>query len=117
MEALTRLKQTASVVTYKTQFELISNRIKGLSEKRKLSCFLNGLRDDIRLLVRMLNSTTLNAAFGLAKMQGDHVNTKRRNLRQMGIIQGNFQRSVTKGIQKLSILIQRISRAQIAPGS
>lgn len=78
---------------------------------------MNGLRDDIRLLVRMLNPTTPNAAFGLAKMQEEYVNTNRRNLRRMGTIQGNFQPSVTKGIQKLSILIQRISPAQMAPGS
>jgi hypothetical protein len=47
----------------------------------------------------------------------EHVKTNRRNLRRMGIIQGNFQPSVTKGIQKLSILIQIISPAQMAPGS
>ena len=55
METLTRLRQTASVSLYKTQFEMLSNRIKGLSAAHKLSCFLSGLRDEIRLPVRMLN--------------------------------------------------------------
>jgi hypothetical protein len=49
MEALTRLRQSSIVVAYKDQFESISNRIKGLPEKHKLSCFLSGLKDDIHL--------------------------------------------------------------------
>ena len=55
METLTRLRQTALVSLYKVQFEVLSNRIKGLSATHKLSCFLSGLRDEIRLPVRMLN--------------------------------------------------------------
>ncbi|XP_023874530.2 uncharacterized protein LOC111987066 [Quercus suber] len=69
MEMLTRLRQTASVSLYKAQFEVLSNRIKGLSTAHKLSCFLSGLRDEIRLPVRMLNPKSLNEAFGLAKIQ------------------------------------------------
>ena len=53
---------------YKAEFEAMSNRIKGLSPLHKLSCFLSGLKDEIRLLVRMLNPSTLNEAFGLANM-------------------------------------------------
>ena len=55
MEMLTRLRQTATVAMYKAQFEVLSNRIKGLSLAHKLSCFLSGLKDKIRLPVRMLN--------------------------------------------------------------
>ena len=42
MEALTRLKQTTTVVSYKGNFKILFNRIKGLSESHKLSCFLSG---------------------------------------------------------------------------
>ena len=65
---LARLRQTASVSLYKTRFEMLSNRIKGLFAAHKLSCFLSGLRDEIRLPVRMLNPKSLNEAFGLAKI-------------------------------------------------
>ena len=68
METLTRLRQTSSVAMYKAQFEVLSNRIKGLSSSHKLSCFLSGLKDEIRLLVRMLNPQSLNEAFGLSKI-------------------------------------------------
>ena len=55
METLTRLRQTTTVAMYKAQFEVLSNRIKGLSSPHKLICFLSGLKDEIRLLACMLN--------------------------------------------------------------
>ena len=51
---------------------MLSNRIKGLSATHKLSCFLSGLRDEIRLPVRMLSPKSLNEAFGLAKIQEEY---------------------------------------------
>ncbi|KAJ0079625.1 hypothetical protein Patl1_22875 [Pistacia atlantica] len=54
MEALTRLRKTTIVEAYKLQFEVLSNRLKGLAEPYKLSCFLSGLREDIRFIVRYI---------------------------------------------------------------
>ena len=68
MEALTRLRQTSTVALYKGEFEALANRIKGLSPQRKLSYFLSGSKDEVRLPVRMLNPPSLIAAFGLAKI-------------------------------------------------
>ena len=68
MEALTRLRQTSTVALYKGEFEALANRIRGLSPQHKLSCFLSGLKDEVRLPVRMLNPPTLIATFGLAKI-------------------------------------------------
>ena len=59
MEALTRLR--------------LSNRIRGLSPQHKLSCFLSGPKDEVRLPVQMLNPPTLNEAFGLAKIQEEYL--------------------------------------------
>jgi hypothetical protein len=81
MEALTRLRQTSSISIYKTQFEKLSNRLKGLSENYKLSCFLSGLMDDIRLPLRLLKPQSLNDAFGLAKIQEEFVMSSRRSYR------------------------------------
>ena len=53
MEVLTRLRQTSTVALYKAKFEAVSNRIKGLSPLHKLSYFLSGLKDEIRLPVRI----------------------------------------------------------------
>lgn len=65
MEALTKLRQVSTMAV--TQFEALSNQLRDLSEKNILSCFLSGLKDEIRLPLRMLNSLTLVAAFGLAR--------------------------------------------------
>lgn len=54
MEMLTRLRQSSSVETYKSQFEALSNRLKSLIKSYKLSCFLSELKDKIRLPIRML---------------------------------------------------------------
>jgi hypothetical protein len=45
METLVKLKQTGSIEEYKSQFELLANRVVGLLDNLKLSCFLGGLSD------------------------------------------------------------------------
>ena len=72
METLTRLRQTSTVAVYKAQFKVLSNRIKGLSSSHKLSCFLSGLKDEIRLPICMFNPQSLNEAFGLSKIQEEY---------------------------------------------
>ena len=69
MENLTKLRQVNSVAQYKGWFKALSNCIKGFSNKHKLSCFLSGLKEEIRLPVKMFNPQNLNVAFGLAKIQ------------------------------------------------
>jgi hypothetical protein len=60
METLLKLKQVGSVEDYKSQFENLANRVIGLLDNLKLSCFLGGLSDDIRLLVLMFNPRTMS---------------------------------------------------------
>ena len=78
MEALIRLRQTTSVIAYKSQFEALSNGIKRLSESHKLSCFLNRLKEEVRLLVRMFASHNLNTTFSLAKNQEEFIFNSRK---------------------------------------
>ncbi|XP_042988692.1 uncharacterized protein LOC122316222 [Carya illinoinensis] len=82
MEALTRLKQTTSISLYTSQFEALANRLKGLSERHKMSCFISGLKDEIRIPVKMFNPLNLGAAFGLAKLQEEYVLSSRKSWRQ-----------------------------------
>ena len=67
-------------MVYKSQFEALSNRITGLSETHKLSCFLSGLKDEIHLPVRMLASKSLNEAFALAKIQEEYLISCKKSL-------------------------------------
>lgn len=68
METITHLKQPSTLTAYKVQFEAISNHLIGLSEDHKLSCFLNWVKDEIHIPIRMLNLLNLNATFGLVKI-------------------------------------------------
>jgi len=81
MKALTRLKQQSSVEEYKGNFEVLPNRLRSSSENYKLSCFLNGLKEEIRLPVRMFTPKTLLAAYGLVKIKEEHVLNGMRSYR------------------------------------
>lgn len=83
MAVSTKLKQASNVLSYKSQFEALSNRVKGLSEPHMLSCFLSGLKDEIRLSIRMLAYKTLNTAFGLARIQEEYLNSSRKSLKSV----------------------------------
>jgi len=76
--AFTKLKQTSTVEDYQVQFEILSNRIQGMSEEFKVSTFLSGLKEEVRIMVTMLKSTTLSSAFGLAKLQEEEVRLRGR---------------------------------------
>lgn len=84
MESLVKLRQSSTVAEYTTQFESLSNRLRGLSDKYKLSYFLSGLKDEVRLPLRMLSPQTLVAAFGLAKLQEEYLTSTRRSFRPQG---------------------------------
>lgn len=47
MESMMKLRQTSIVEEYKSQFEALANRLKGLGEGYKLRYFLSGLKDEI----------------------------------------------------------------------
>jgi hypothetical protein len=55
METLSKLKQDGLLEDYKNQFDTLAHKVQHVQEFHKLSCFLGGLRDEIRLPVRMLN--------------------------------------------------------------
>jgi hypothetical protein len=61
------------VEDYQTQFEILSNKIQGLSEEFKVSTFLSGLREEVRITVTMLKPRNLTTAFGLARLQEEEV--------------------------------------------
>ncbi|KAG2685435.1 hypothetical protein I3760_10G124800 [Carya illinoinensis] len=79
MEQLAKLSQKGSVDDYKSDFEALSNRLRGVSEDCKLSCFLSGLKDDIRVSVKMFTPTDLLTAYGLAKMQEEKNFLQKKN--------------------------------------
>ncbi|XP_059456454.1 uncharacterized protein LOC132186493 [Corylus avellana] len=121
MEALSKLKQTTSVDDYKERFEALSNRVRGIDDHNRVSCFLGGLKDEIRLPVRMFKPQSLLAAYGLAKVQEEHVLNGRRfkgsggNFSSPSIPRGGGVNSqnLTLGTPKATVPVQKISQAQM----
>ena len=66
MVALMRLRQKTSVDAYHEEFDSIITRLK-LANDHVLSCFLGGLKQDIQMMVRMFQPTSLQHAFTLAR--------------------------------------------------
>ena len=54
-----------------------------MSEFHKLSYFLSGLKDEIRLVVKMLMPKSLKEAFGLAKIQEEYLVSSRKSFRNV----------------------------------
>uniref|UniRef100_A0A2N9HKA3 RNA-directed DNA polymerase n=1 Tax=Fagus sylvatica TaxID=28930 RepID=A0A2N9HKA3_FAGSY len=130
MESLTKLRHTTSVIAYKGQFESISNRIRNLSDMHKLSCFMSGLKDEIRLAVKMQGPRNLSEAYALAKIQEEYLITCKRSQRsqyegnrsnwsQQNLIPGNA-RVESKGIEsrqlnpKPPLPVQKLTPVQMS---
>ncbi|KAB1219951.1 hypothetical protein CJ030_MR3G022815 [Morella rubra] len=75
MEAMQKLRQKGTVADYKRWFENLSNRLKEVSDRIMLSWFIRGLKDDIRYPIKLLNPSTLQQAFGMAKIQEEYVSS------------------------------------------
>lgn len=77
-EALTRLRQTTTVAAYHEAFERLSHRVDGLPEAFLISCFIAGLRDDVRLNVKIKHPTSLTEAIGVARLIEERNQLQRR---------------------------------------
>lgn len=66
---LAKLQQTGSIQEYQEQFKKLANRTEGLNEAFMVSCFIAGLKEDVRLGVQMFKPSSLFAATSLARLQ------------------------------------------------
>jgi|UniRef100_A0A2N9E1U6 hypothetical protein len=73
MGLLIKLKHVNSIEEYKGLFESLSNRIRNMSSMHKLSCFMSGLKDEVRLAIKMQGLRTLGEAYALAKIQEQYL--------------------------------------------
>lgn len=88
--ALFKLTQTHFIADYQSQFEQLSNRVYGLSAQALLSCFISGLKPEIRREIQALQPQTLAQAIGLAKLQEDKIRDKPIPNRSWGHKQPHF---------------------------
>jgi hypothetical protein len=81
METLSKLCQVGSLEDYKNQFDILALKVHRLPDEHKLSCFLGGLKDEIRLPVRMFNPKYLVDAYSLARIQEECLSSLVRGVR------------------------------------
>jgi len=79
--AFTKLLQSSTVEDYQYQFEVLSNKIPGLTKGFKVSSFISGLKEEVKIMVTMLKPSNLPAAFGLARLQEEEVWRRNRSTR------------------------------------
>ncbi|KAA8519441.1 hypothetical protein F0562_013684 [Nyssa sinensis] len=70
---LTKLRQISTVKTYKEKFEELANKTNGLSEEFFVSCFVSGLKDEIKAGVQMFRPRNVSQAMGLARLQEETI--------------------------------------------
>lgn len=70
------IRQTNTVEEYQIEFEISSNKIKGLAEEFRIFTFISGVKEELKFMVTMFKPNTLLAAFGLAKLQEEEVYRK-----------------------------------------
>ena len=79
----------------------------------KFSCFLSGLWEDIRFMVRMLNLVNLPMIFSLAKMQEENVVALKRTARLGSIPSQGTNRSMNTLEKRVVLPIQRLTHGQM----
>ena len=79
-EALTILKQVSTVKLYQGEFERLSQQIEHLLKQYLVGCFIAGLKDEIRLEVKIKQPWSLSKAIGVARLIEEKIQLQRRNL-------------------------------------
>ena len=77
-----KLKQTTTVKEYQEQFELLANKTQNLPESFFTSCFISGLKEEIKANVLMFKPTNTTQAIGLAKLQENNIEAIAKKARQ-----------------------------------
>ena len=78
MADLKSLVQTGSLQDYLEEFDVLSHKVT-LTEEYSLSCFLSGLRDEIKIPLRMFGPRSLQQAYALARLQESYLTATRSN--------------------------------------
>lgn len=73
-ESLHRVKQLTTVAVYVEAFERLSHRVDGLPGPFLMGCFVGGLKEEIRLEVKIKKPRTLAEAIGLVRLVEEKIN-------------------------------------------
>ena len=83
VEALSRLKQTTTFNAYQEAFEKLSHKVNDLPKNFLVGCFIIGLKDEIRLDVRMKQPKTLSEPISVAHLIEERNQFQRKTSNQI----------------------------------
>ena len=78
---LSRVKQTGTLRDYQKEFERLSNRVQGWTQKALVSTFMGGLKPKISEEIRLFRPRTLKEAISLARMRNEQLQRQKRLMR------------------------------------
>lgn len=113
-ESLHRLKHITTVAAYIEAFERLSHRIDNLPESFLLGCFVGGLKEEIRLEVKLKKPRTMTDAMGLSRLVEEKLNLQRRVTSSTRVTSFN---SLPKGPHSVGILGPTPSQRLALPAS
>ncbi|GKA22419.1 transposon ty3-G gag-pol polyprotein [Tanacetum coccineum] len=123
-EALSRLQQTTTVASYQEAFEKISYQVDGLPEIFLVGYFIGGLKEEIRLEVKLKTPKNLIEVIGMALLVEEKLNLQRRGYmsQRFSALPAPSRSTTTQGIlgpspnQRLNLPapnpIQRLSQTE-----
>lgn len=122
--ALFKLCQTSTILAYQAKFESLANQVIELPPQFYLSCFISGLKPEIRRELQAFQPLSLHHAISLAKLQEEKF-LEQFSLTPKRTEPPNFNRSITmpaltttptptKPPHKPSPPIKRLSPAELS---
>lgn len=78
-ETLSKIKQTGSLRDYQKEFEYLSTRVHGWSEKALIGTFMGGLKSESVAEVKLKKPKTLMQALGVARIKEDQLQDLTKN--------------------------------------
>ncbi|XP_026459667.1 uncharacterized protein K02A2.6-like [Papaver somniferum] len=78
---LAKIKQSGSYVEYCEEFERLSNLVDNLPEEFLVSCFLSGLKDEVRLETQSHTPINLHDAMAIGRLQDKKVTLRKKSYR------------------------------------
>ena len=113
-EALTRIRQVGTLRDYQQEFEQLSTRVRGWTQKALVGAFMGGLKWEIAEGIRIFKPKSIKEAMSLARIKDDEIRKRRAHFvpRTTSKASGTSSRPIPSTVKKLTWDEMQKRRAQ-----